>query len=178
MSGGCSVHGGTRVDSACEQGPPGAVAVQGRRTTLAGSYLRLSAEPGHCACAPVRPDSCEHPHLLPCLLAPSLVCIVCGKRCKTVGCPSVRLSVCPIDRQQRRRPASLPLRSGLLLTYRLPVYYTACIVCGKRRKTVGCLSVRLYVCPVYRQQRRRPASLLLRSGLRSIYRSVAVIYFV
>jgi len=37
-----------------------------------------------------------------------------GKRHETVGCPSVRLSVCPVDRQQqRRRPAAgLLLRSG------------------------------------------------------------------
>ena len=31
---------------------------------------------------------------------------------KTVECPSVRPSVCPVDRQQQRRPAGLLLRSG------------------------------------------------------------------
>jgi len=35
-----------------------------------------------------------------------------GKRHKTVECPSVRLSVCPVDRQQQRRPTGLLLRSG------------------------------------------------------------------
>jgi len=35
------------------------------------------------------------------------------------------------------------------------------------------MSVRPYVCPVDRQQQRRPAGLLLRSGAGSRYRSVA-----
>ena len=38
----------------------------------------------------------------------SAVHTVCGKRHKTVECPSV----CPVDQQQRRRPAGLLLRSG------------------------------------------------------------------
>ena len=38
---------------------------------------------------------------------------VCGKRRhKTVRCPSVCLSVCPVDRQQQRRLAGLLLSAG------------------------------------------------------------------
>jgi len=40
------------------------------------------------------------------------------KRHKTTECPSVRLSVCPDDRQQQRRPAGLLLRSGAGSRYR------------------------------------------------------------
>jgi len=36
----------------------------------------------------------------------ALLYIVCGERHKTIECPSVRLSVCPVDRQ--RRAAGLP----------------------------------------------------------------------
>jgi len=38
--------------------------------------------------------------------------MLCGKRHKTVKCPSdVRPSVCPVDRQQQRRAAGLLLRA-------------------------------------------------------------------
>jgi len=40
----------------------------------------------------------------------STIRVVCGKRHKTAERPSVRLSVCPINRQQRRRLAVLLLR--------------------------------------------------------------------
>jgi len=42
----------------------------------------------------------------------------------------------------------------------------------KRHKMVECLSVRPFMSPVDRQQHRRPAGLLLRSGAGSRYRSI------
>jgi len=38
--------------------------------------------------------------------------VVCGKRLKAVECPSVCLSVCPVDRQHQGRAAGLLLSSG------------------------------------------------------------------
>ena len=44
--------------------------------------------------------------------------IVYGKRHETAECPSVRLPLCPVDRQQQRLPADLLLRSGACRRYR------------------------------------------------------------
>ena len=46
------------------------------------------------------------------------VSISCGKRHIKVESPSVRPSVCPVDRQQQRRAAGLLLRSGAGSRYR------------------------------------------------------------
>ena len=72
----------------------------------------------------------------------------------------------------------LRLATGVAVSLRLGLVYYAVsrlIVCGKRHER--CLSVRpsvrLSVCPVDRQQQRRLAGLLLRSGAASRYRSTA-----
>ena len=57
--------------------------------------------------------------------------------------------------------------------YAVLAYHAVRTVHGERRKTAECLSVRPSVCPVDRQQRRRLAGLLLRSGAGSRYRSIA-----
>jgi len=62
-----------------------------------------------------------------------------------------------------------------MATDKRPPYYAVRTVCGKRLKTVECLSVRLSACLFFRRSTEAagPAGLLLRSGAGSRYRSIA-----
>jgi len=63
-----------------------------------------------------------------------------GTRHETVECPSVRPSVCPVDRQQQRRPAGLLLRSDAGNRY-LMDGCCAAPTCGPRRFWPDCKEV-------------------------------------
>ena len=69
--------------------------------------------------------------------------------CITVGCPSVCLSVCPVDRQQQRREAGLLPSSGAGSRYRsqLQAPRTGCvsISAGARAAVAGIVALRAEV---------------------------------
>ena len=60
----------------------------------------------------------------------------------TVGRPSVRLSVCLINRQQQRRPVGLLLSAGVCNIY-LPIAASAVLLVQRRRSAVNADSVML-----------------------------------